>query len=206
MDAAQALFSFIADPNVAYVLLILGLMSLVFAVSVPGTGLAEVAAGLCLIFALVGLSQLPVNLAGILLIMLGLGLFIADLKLQSGLVAIGGALALGIGSLFLFRPDARAVAVSWWLIAISTLGTGALFSLGLNRALRAMRLPPKMSEARLIGTQGVIRTPLAEANRLTGTAQVGSELWTVQADQPLPEGAQVVVERSDGLVLKVRAK
>ena len=206
MDVAQALFSFIADPNVAYALLILGLISLVFAISVPGTGLAEVATGICLLFAVLGLAQLPVNLAGVILITLGIGLFVADLKFQSGLVALAGALVLGVGSLFLFRSDARAATVSWWLIAISTIGTAALFGLGLNRAMRAMKLPPKLTEARLIGLQGTLKTPLIESNQLTGTAQIGSELWTVKADQPLPAGAQVIVERSDGLVLKVRAQ
>jgi membrane-bound serine protease (ClpP class) len=105
MDFAQAIFDFIANPNVAYVLLILGLVSLVVAFTAPGTGFAEAAAALCIILALVGLSQLPVNIAGVLLILLGIGLFLADVKLQSGFVAVGGALTLGLGSLFLFRPD-----------------------------------------------------------------------------------------------------
>jgi len=204
MDAAQALFSFIADPNVAYALLVLGLISLVFVVSVPGTHVAEAAAIICLVFAIIGLSELPVNLAGILLIGLGLLLFLADLKVQSGLVAVGGAIALGVGSLFLFRPDSRAVAVSWWLTALSTFGTGALFGLGVHRAMRAMRLPVKTGQTQLLGSQGVIKSALVETNHLTGTAQIEGELWTVRADQPLPAGAQVIVEQSDGLVLKVR--
>ncbi len=204
MDTATTIFSVIANPNVAYVLLVLGLIYCVRATA-PGTGLAEVAAALCLILAIIGLSQLPVNLAGILLITLGLGLFILDIKLQSGYVALGGAIALGAGSLFLFRPDERAVTVSWWLIAISTIGTAALFGLGLNRALRAMRLPSKMADAKLVGLYGVITTALLETNQLTGTAQIGSALWTVKAEQPLPTGAQVVVEKSDGVVLIVRA-
>jgi membrane-bound serine protease (ClpP class) len=206
MDFAQAIFDFIANPNVAYVLLVLGLVSLVVAFTAPGTGFAEAAAALCLILALVGLSQLPVNIAGVLLILLGIGLFLADIKLQSGFVAIGGALMLGLGSLFLFRPDEQAVTVSWWLIALTTLGTAGFFGFGLNRALRAHRLPARVGADQLVGERGVIKTLALESNRLTGTAQVGSELWTVKADEPLAEGEEVIVEEAEGVVLKVRAR
>lgn len=204
MDAAQTLFGFIANPNVAYVLLILGLTSLVFAFSAPGTGLAEVAAVLCLVLAGIGLSRLPVNLAGVLLIALGIGLFLLDIKLQTGYVALGGAVALGAGSLFLFRPDERAITVSWWLIALSTLGTSALFGLGVNRAVRAMRMPSRMSGAALIGRRGVLKTIATEGSQYTGTALIGSELWTVKSEQPLSVGATIVVERVEGLVLGVK--
>jgi membrane-bound serine protease (ClpP class) len=207
MDFAQSLFSLIASPNVAYVLLVLGLLALVIAIATPGSGFVEITAAVCLVLAFIGLSQLPVNLAGILLILLGIGLFILDIKVQSGLVALGGALALGLGSLFLFRPNEQAVTVSWWLIALTTLGSAALFGLGIQRAIRAMHLPVRVGAAdQIIGESGVIRLPVLASNRLTGTAQIGSELWSVKADAPLAEGAQVIVEEADGLVLKVRPK
>jgi membrane-bound serine protease (ClpP class) len=160
----------------------------------------------CLVLALIGLSQLPVNIAGIVLILIGLGLFIVDIKIQSGLVALGGALALGLGSLFLFRPSEQAVTVSWWLIALATLGTAGFFGFGLTRAMHAMRLPAKMGSEPLIGERGVIKTALTTGNRLTGTAQIGSELWTVTSDEPVPEGVEVLVEEADGIVLKVRPR
>lgn len=204
MDIAQGLFAFLADPNVAYVFLIVGLIAMVLALTVPGTGVAEVAAGLCLIFAIIGLAQLPVNVAGILLIALGIGMFIADIKLQSSLLALGGAIALGIGSLFLFRLPT--VTVSWWLVALMTGGTGLLFGFGMNRAMRVMRLPPRIGHAQLVGVAGVVRSPLSAENKFTGTAQIGSELWTIQSDKPLSEGSEVVVEKMEGVTLKVRAK
>ena len=204
MDIAQGLFAFLASPNVAYLFLIVGLISMVLALAAPGTGVAEVAAGLCLLLAVIGLAQLPVNTAGILLIALGIGLFIADLKLQSSLLALGGAIALGIGSMFLFRP--QSVSVSWWLVALVTAGSGLLFGLGVNRAMQAMRLPSRMDHAQLAGAAGVLKSPLMSENQFTGTAQIGSELWTVKSDQPLSEGSEVVVEKMEGVMLKVRAK
>lgn len=204
MDIAQGLFAFLANPNVAYVFLIVGLIAMVMALTVPGTGVAEVAAGLCLIFAIIGLAQLPVNVAGILLIAVGVGLFIADIHAQSSLLALGGAIALGIGSIFLFRLPT--VTVSWWLVALMTAGTGLLFGFGMNRAMRVMRLPPRLDHAHLIGSAGVVRSSLSADNQFTGTAQIGSELWTIQSDQPLSEGSEIIVEKMEGVMLQVRAK
>ncbi len=204
MDIAQGLLTFLANPNVAYVLLIVGLVAMVVALSAPGTGVAEVAAGLCLILAIIGLAQLPVNIAGVLLIALGIGLFIVDIHAQSSLLALGGAIALGIGSLFLFSLPT--VTVSWWLVALTTGGTGLLFGFGMNRAMRVMRLPPRDAHVQLVGSAGVVRSPLSVENQFTGTAQIGSELWTITSDQPLSEGSEVVVEKMEGVVLHVRAK
>ncbi len=207
MDTAQALFALLTNPNVAYVLLVAGLLALVLAIAVPGTGFIEIAAVVCLALAIIGLSQLPVNLAGIALIALGLVMFLIDLKVQSGLVALGGAIALGLGSLFLFRPGEQAIVVSWWLILAVTLGSAVLFGFGTTRALRAMRTPPRLGMERLIGTPGVLRTTLTpEGNHFVGTALVDGELWTVRADEPLAENTEIIVRAVEGLTLYVVPK
>ncbi len=205
MDIGQAVFDVIANPNIAYALLVLGLLALVIAFAVPGTGLLEIGAGLCLLLALLGLSRLPVNVAGLLLILVGIGLFIADIQIQSGLVALGGAVILGLGSLFLFRPDERAFAVSWWLIMLVSGGSAIFFGFGLHRALRAMQRRPVISQDNLIGAYGVIKSPITPESQFTGTAQVAGELWTVKSDEPIGEGAPVVVVLVEGLTLFVRA-
>lgn len=205
MDIGQAVFDVISNPNIAYALLVLGLLALVIAFTVPGTGLLEVGAGLCLLLALLGLSRLPVNLAGLLLILVGIGLFIADIQIQSGLVALGGAVILGIGSLFLFRPDERAFAVSWWLIMLVSGGSAIFFGFGLHRALRAMQQRPLISQDNLLGAHGVIKSPITPESQFTGTAQVAGELWTVKSDEPMSEGTPVVVVQIEGLTLFVRA-
>lgn len=205
MDIGQAVFDVIANPNVAYALLILGLLTLVVAFTVPGTGVLEVAAALCLILALLGLSRLPVNIAGLVLILAGIGMFIADVKLQSGLVALAGAVTLGVGSLFLFRPDERAFAVSWWLVLLVTGGSAIFFGLGMHRAIRAMQSRPVMAPENILGERGVIKSPLTAEANFTGTALIDSELWTVKSDESVSEGTPVVVVQAEGLTLFVRA-
>ena len=204
MDIGQAIFNTIANPDVAYILLILGLFSLVIAAAAPGTGFAEIAAGLCLILAIIGLARLPVNWAGLVLILAGIGLFILDLKLQTWAVAIGGAAALAIGSVFLFEVSERAARVSVWLVVLATLGSIAFFGFALQRVIRAMRLPPKVDPHTVIGATGTIRTPLVTANRMVGTAQIGGELWSVASAEPIAAGQIVIVEGMDGLTLKVK--
>ena len=204
MDVGQAIFNFIANPDVAYLLLILGLFSLVLAVAAPGTGFAEISAGLCLILAVIGLAQLPVNLAGLVLILVGIGLFIVDLKLQTWAVALGGAVALALGSVFLFEVTGEVVRVSLWLVGLVTLGSIAFFSFALNRVVKSRHLKSKVDPRAVIGVKGTVRTPLLTSNELKGTAQVDGELWTVSSDQPILAGTTVVVEDIDGLVLKVK--
>ena len=203
MDIGQIIYSTLTNPDVAYMLLIAGLFLAVFAFAVPGTGVTEVAAGVCLLLAIIGLSHWDVNLGGIVLILLSIGLFIADLKLQTFGLAVGGAVALGIGSIFLIVPTASQVSVSLWLIALVTLGSLLFFGFGLQRAVAAMRLHPKMDVNTVIGGHGVLKTSLLPSNQFTGTAQIGSELWTVRAGESLPSGATVVVDRVDGLILYV---
>ncbi|MCL5998425.1 MAG: hypothetical protein M1546_20580 [Chloroflexi bacterium] len=203
LDIGQVIFNAIANPDIAYALLILGLFSAIIAFAVPGTGFAEIAAGLCLLLAVIGLAQLPVNAAGVLLILLGIVLFILDLKLQIGAMAIGGAVALGVGSLFLFQPSPAQTAVSIWLIALVTISSAAFFGFGLTRAVQVMRLRPKVGLKTIVGVRGIVKTPILASNQWTGIAQVGSEEWTVRSEEALPQGAAVIVDRVDGLILHV---
>lgn len=204
MDIGQAIFDFISTPDVAYLLLVLGLFSLVIAIGTPGTGLAEAAAAICLVLSVFGLTRLPVNIAGIVLIVAGIVLFIIDLKIQSFLFAVGGAALVGIGSLLLFQPSEQTVRVSLWLIGAVTIGSFLFFSYGLRQVVRAMRIRPKTGAPTLLGSSGTLRTALTEITGFSGTAQIESELWTVRSSGPIPAGARVVVQQVDGLVLVVR--
>ncbi|HEY3342508.1 MAG TPA: NfeD family protein [Anaerolineae bacterium] len=203
MDVGQIIYSTLTNPDVAYVLLIAGLFLAVFAFAVPGTGVTEITAGICLLLAVIGLSHWDVNLGGIILILIGIGLFIVDLKLQTFGLALGGAVALGVGSIFLIVPSPAQSNVSLWLIALVMLAAIGFFGFGMQRAVAAMRLRPKVDVKTIIGVRGVLRTSLLPSNQLTGTAQIGSELWTVRAGDSLPAGASIVVDRVDGLILYV---
>ena len=204
MDIGQVIFDTIRNPDVAYVLLVLGLFTAIFAFAVPGTGLTEVAAGVCLVLSVIGLSQLPVNFAGVTLIIIGVGLFIIDLKLQSTALAIGGAITLGVGSIFLFEVTTTQPGVSLWLVGLVTLGSMAFFVFGLSKVVQAMRLPRKVDVQSAVGERGTVRVSLNETNQFTATAQMGSELWTVRSTAAIPAGTTVVVERIDGLIAHVK--
>jgi membrane-bound serine protease (ClpP class) len=199
MDIGQIIYNTLTNPDIAYMLLIVGLFLAVFAFAVPGTGVTEITAGICLILAIIGLSHWDVNLGGIILILIGIGLFIVDLKLQTFGLALGGAVALGVGSMFLIVPNSSQMTVSLWLIALVMLGALAFFGFGLQRAMVAMRLHPKVDVQTIVGVHGVLRTSLLPTNLFTGTAQIGSELWTVRAGEALPAGAAIDVNRVDGM-------
>ena len=190
MDVGQIIYSTLTNPDIAYLLLIAGLFLAVFAFAVPGTGVTEITAGICLILAIIGLSHWDVNLGGIVLILVGIGLFVADLKLQTFGLALGGAVALGVGSIFLIVPNPAQVSVSLWLIGLVTLGALLFFGFGLQRAIAAMRLHPKVDVKTIIGVHGVLKTSLLSSNQFTGTAQIGSELWTVRAAEAVTRRLQ----------------
>ncbi len=203
MDFGQQLFEFLKNPNVAYVLLILGLWMLAIAVTTPGTGFAEVVAAIALVGAAVGLFNLTVNFAGILLIVVAFALFIVDVFSPThGILTFGGVVALLLGSLLLFPSREVGASISGWLIAGATVISAGMASLVLIAlADIRRRRGVGMASQRVVGATGRVRkaTVLGE----TGTAQIAGQLWTIEADEPIEAGAEVVVERVEGLRLHV---
>src|SRR4029453_6782747 len=109
--------SIITDPNVAYILMMLGMLGLFFELSNPGVILPGVIGGISLILAFFAMQSLPVNYAGLLLILFAIVLFVAEVKIVShGVLAIGGIISMAIGSLMLFDAPEVGFRVSWWLI------------------------------------------------------------------------------------------
>jgi membrane-bound serine protease (ClpP class) len=199
-ELVQVLSSLLTDPNVVYVLLIIGLWAAAAAVYVPGTGLLEVAAFMCLVLAVAGLIQLPVNVVGVMLIIAAGLLFVIDLKVQSVALTVGAAVSLVMGSVFLFPPADEIPPVSPWLIGGVTLGSLAFFGLALAAAIRAQRLHAKVAAETIIGKRGVVTTPVDPV----GTVQVESELWTAVADEPIGPGEEVEVVGLEGLKARIR--
>ncbi len=194
----QMLQDILSNPNVAYGLLILGLWAGMVAWAVPGTGFPEAAAIICLVLAAFGMAQLPVNMIGLAMVMVSVVLFLVDLKVQSMGLTLGASTAMALGSLFLFRPGEQVV-VSRWLIALTTLGSLALFSLVLSAAVRAQLLPVKTDVRSVVGMKGVVTSALNPV----GTVQVASELWTAVADTTVPVGTTVRVLSVSGVRLRV---
>ena len=203
MDAvADALWSLLANPNVAYILLVFGLWSAVLAVAVPGTGLPETGALIFLGASAIGLAHLPVNWAGVALIGLGVGFFLLELKLAThGAFTLGGFIAFILGSLLLFGSVEQdtGVAVSRWLIAGTSLGTAAFFVFALTRVMASQKLPPAINPNAVVGATGEARTPIDGS----GSVYVAGELWSARSDEAIAAGDPVVVVGRQGLTIKV---
>ncbi|HEY4691314.1 MAG TPA: NfeD family protein [Anaerolineae bacterium] len=203
MDFGQQIFQFLKDPNVAYILLIVGMWMLVIAVSTPGTGFAEVSAAITLALAAIGLFSLTVNFAGILLIVVAFALFAVDIMATShGVLTVGGVVALLMGSWLLFPARENVAGVSGWLIAGVTLASAGMAGIVLHALVRGLRgWKVDLAVLNVEGGRGQVRKPIAAGE--TGTVQVSGQLWTAVADEPIEAGAEVVVERREGLTLHV---
>lgn len=204
MDLGQQLWLFITNPNVTYLLLIVGLLMLLVAVTTPGTGVAEVIALVSLAMAAIGLIQLSVNFAGVMLIVVAFVLFLVNATATAhGALTLGGAVALLFGSLLLFPVREGAPGLSGWLIGGVTLSTAGLSALVVS-ALMRMRQQKGVDLAAqdVVGGRGVIKTDVKV--NATGTAQIGGQLWTVAADEPIDVGSEVEVIEREGLTLRVK--
>ncbi len=204
MDIGQQLWLIISNPNVAYLALIVGLLMLVVAVTTPGTGVAEVIAVITLAVAAIGLVQLPVNFAGLVLIVAAFVLFALDVTQTShGALTLGGAVALFAGSLLLFPAQDGGPTISIWLIGGVTLMMVAV-SLVFFSALMRWRTQHRVDNVAqtMIGQRGVVKTAIAPLR--PGTAQIAGQLWSVAADDAIATGVEVEVIGQEGLTLTVK--
>jgi membrane-bound serine protease (ClpP class) len=203
----QNLLAFLANPNVAYFLLIVGLLGIVAEIVTAGAVLPGVIGVISLILALAGLGQLPTNWAGVALIAAAVIMFVLDLKVAGFGLSIGALIAFALGSLLIFTPfwvpvgEATGFRLNPWLILATTLGVAAFFFLGLSAAVRAQRRPIAVGRETLVGQVGVVRKPL----RPTGIAHLQGEEWTAisSTGDEIPAGAVVRVVSMDGLSLRV---
>jgi len=191
----------LSNPNVAFWLLVLGLWAVVFAVSVPGTGLPEMVAVVCLGLAAVGLVRLPVAVGGLLLLILAMVLLILEFQMHAhGVLLLFGMAALALGAIFLFRtevqPEAR---LSWWTIIGAPLVSSAAFGFLIRKGLAAQRAPVLQNPDWVVGQRGMTRTVVAHE----GTVYAGGEEWSARAEAPIPAETEVVVLAREGLTLKV---
>ena len=207
-EMALMVWEALINPNVVYVLLIVGLGAAASAFYVPGTGLLEALAMVCLVLAVLGLTQQPANVAGVALIVAAGVLFIVDLKVHSVGLTVVAAVTLVLGSVFLFPSaggscdgSARAARLSPWLIAGAAIGSVGFFAVALSAAARAQRIKSKLSSSELVGRRGWATTALDPR----GTVQVESELWTAIADEDAAIGAgdEIEVIAIEGLTLMV---
>ncbi len=204
MDLAMTFWDLLVNPNVAYLLLIMGLWGLMTAFAMPGTGVPEVAAMVCLTLAVLGLARLDVSVIGVSLIALSMVMLVIDLKVQShGALTLGGIITLALGSIFLFRPAEGQAGLSGWVVALTTVGSGLFFGVALGAAMRAQKRPIVMEPKAVAGQLGEVRDPLDPI----GTVQLRSELWSAKAEmagETIGTGVKVIVTDLEGLTLKVK--
>src|SRR6058998_315367 len=195
------LLNVITDPNVAYVLMMLGILGLFFELSNPGAILPGVIGGISLILAFFAFQSLPINYAGLLLILFGIVLLVAEIKIVShGVLAIGGITSMALGSLMLFDSPEIGLRVSWWAIVPMVGATAGLFLFVIAAGVRALARRQLLGPSGLVGQLATVKERLAPE----GQVLVSGEIWRAVAEgEPVDAGARVRVVAVDGLTLRV---
>jgi membrane-bound serine protease (ClpP class) len=191
----------ITDPNVAYVLMMLGMLGLFFELANPGVILPGIIGGICLILAFFAFQSLPINYAGLLLILFGIVLLVAEVKVVShGVLTIGGVIAIVLGSLMLINTPEMPLAVSWKVIIPVVGATTAIFVFAVSAGIRAQMRKPATGAEGLVGEVGAVRAALDPE----GQVFVRGELWRAVSDEGrIAEGERVRIVGVDGLTLRV---
>lgn len=192
---------FLVDPNVAYLLLVVGVVMAIMALFAPGTGVLEIGALFVLFLAGWEISQLPINLWALVLLILGVIPFFLAVRKSRNLVFLAIALvAFVLGSAYLFQG------ASWYqpgvnpILAIiaSILASGYLW-IATTKVLETEKMRPKHDLAKLIGDIGEARTDIYNE----GSVQIESELWSAHSQVPIPSGSNVRVVKREGFILEV---
>ncbi len=198
----NAVLRFITDPNIAYILLMLGLAGLYLELSHPGAIFPGVVGAICLVLALYALHLLPIDYAGLALILFSGVLFFLEIKISSyGLLSLAGLGCLILGSLLLFNKTPEGLRVSYHVILPVVSVVGLFFCSMTYLAARAVLKRPTTGSEGLIGEQG---QALTEITPQGGQVFVHGEIWQAFSEEKIPQGAVVTVEALEGLRLKVR--
>jgi membrane-bound serine protease (ClpP class) len=203
MGTRERILDLIGDPNVAYVLMMIGMMGIFFELSNPGVILPGVIGGISLILALFAFQTLPVNYAGVLLIILAIILFIAEIKIIShGMLTVGGVIAMILGSLMLFESPEPYLRLSWSVILPTVLMTTIFFVFAVTKVVKAHKRKPVTGGEGLTGEEGRADTDIIPE----GKVFVRGEYWDAESAVPILKGDKIVVASVEGMRLKVIKK
>ncbi len=190
----------ISNPNIAYILLLIGLAGLYFEFSHPGAIFPGVLGGISLILAFFALQTLPVNYAGFLLIILAIVLFIMEMKITSyGLLSVAGIISLLLGSLMLFDSGIPGMRISWRVLIPTLTLVSGFFVLVASLVFKSQVTTPRTGAAGIVGEIGVVK----QATMPDGKILIHGELWHAMSKEPIAEGARVRVTKLENLVLEV---
>ncbi len=203
MDQRQKFFNILANPNIAYILLILGFYGLLYEITHPGFGIPGILGIIFMVLAFFSMQALPTNYAALALIGLGIFLLIAEAITPGfGLFAVGGLVSLILGSMLLFDSPVPIMRVSLSVIFSATAATAGITLLLVGAVIRTHRKRAKGGQEGLIGEKGIVRSSISKEHE--GKVFVQGELWNAVADTSIPKGAKIQVESIDGLTLKVK--
>jgi membrane-bound serine protease (ClpP class) len=202
LSGRQKFLARIVEPDVFFVLLIIGVLGLYTEFTHPGVIAPGVVGGICTVLALYAMHLLPVNIAGVLLILLAVALFILEAKYTShGVLLAGGIVAMLLGAMFLIRSPLTAGGVSLGVALAVTLPFALLCVILMRLVLRSRKWKSTTGREEMIGSQGVVVAPVGDGAE--GMIRVHGELWRAFSSAPLTEGRPVRVVRIDGLKLYV---
>ena len=201
-DWRTRILAVITNPSVALILMMIGIYGLIFEFSSPGTGIGGVMGGICLILGLYALQLLPVNYAGVALILLGLVCMAAEAFLPSfGVLGFGGIAAFVFGALILIDTEVPGFGIPLSVILVTAAASAALMLVILGMALRARRQRQVAGDAGLVGS--LARIEALEGDPRQGWVSLQGERWQVQSGAPLQVGQRVRVLAREGLRLRV---
>jgi membrane-bound serine protease (ClpP class) len=201
MGLRLELLKTLSDPNIAYLLMTIGTIGIMAELYNPGAILPGIVGAISLILAFYSLQSLPVNYAGVLLFLLGVIFFILEATVTSyGLLAIGGVIAMLLGSMMLIKTDVEFLQISWSVILPVVALTAAFSFFMVGMGVRAMRRRPATGREEMVGLVGIVQTALTPHGQLA----VHGELWEAISDRPLQPGDKAEVVHVEGLRLYVK--
>jgi len=202
MTFKERLLLLLTNPTVAYILLLLGVYGLFFELQNPGMIFPGVVGSICIILGFYALQLLPVNYAGVALILLSAFLFILEIYIAShGLLAIGGIISLVFGSLILFESDVQFLRLSWEVIVIAVIIVAAFFIFIVSMGIRAQFRKRATGKEGLVGEVGEAKTDITVSG---GTVFVHGEYWNAVSDATIKKGSSVKVMSSKDMIVKVK--
>lgn len=203
MNFRQRFLNILANPNIAYILLILGFYGLLFEVTHPGIGFPGIAGAICIILAFFSMQTLPTNYAGLALIILGIILFIAEANTPTfGLLTLGGLVSMVLGSLLLFESPEQIMRVSITLIISFALATAGITIVLVRAVIVSHKRKVVSGKEGLIGGVGRARTKISPEK--SGKVFIHGEIWDAVSNETIKKGGKIQVVKVDGMTLEVK--
>jgi membrane-bound serine protease (ClpP class) len=203
MNWRQQMLNMLSDPNILYILFLLGISGLGLELYNPGAILPGVVGGICIILFLFAVQTIPVNIAGVLLIIFAVVLFLLEIKIPSfGLLSIGGVVSLVLGSIMLIDSPLPFMQISWQVIAGATIAISLFFILAVGFVVRTFKRKPTTGREGLVGEEGIA----IENFKREGSVEVHGEIWKAITETQIKKGQKIIIESVDEKHLTINVK